>query len=159
MTADIGLVLSVVAAGLWSGLLLTITTILHPMFAPGDGRTFAVDMGRFLPTARTSPTNYVLVSVLVIAPVVALIGLRNQPGSAPFILTAAGLVFTICGPLLTSRFLAEPNYEVILDWDPDDVPDDWQVARARYFRLNWIRGALTWAAFALFGIATYLYLA
>ena len=27
---------SIVAAGLWSGLLLTITTILHPMFAGED---------------------------------------------------------------------------------------------------------------------------
>ena len=34
MTADIGLGLSVVATALWSGLLLTLTTILHPMFAP-----------------------------------------------------------------------------------------------------------------------------
>jgi len=159
VTADIGLALSVVAAGLWSGLLLTITTILHPMFAPGNGRTFAVDMRRFLPTARSSPTNYVLVSALVLAPVVALVGLRDQPGSAPFVLTATGLVLTILGPLLTSRFLAEPNYAVILGWDPEAVPADWEVARARYFRLNWIRGALTWAAFALFGVATYLYLA
>ena len=33
MIAEIGLGLSVVAAGLWSGLLLTVTTILHPMYA------------------------------------------------------------------------------------------------------------------------------
>jgi len=158
MVADIGLALSVVAAGLWSGLLLTITTILHPMFAAGDGRAFSLDMRRFLPIARTAVVNYVLVVLLVLAPVLALVGLWNDRGSAPFVLTAAGLVSTIAGPLLMSRFLAEPNYAVILGWAPDAVPSDWERTRARYFALNWLRGALTWLAFALFSVAFYLHL-
>jgi len=123
LTADIGLGISLVATGLWSGLLLTLTTILHPMYAPRDARGFVEDMRRFLPIARRSPTNYIL-----------------------------------AGPLLTSRWFAEPNYEVILAWDPEAVPRNWRDARARYFRLNWIRAALTWSAFALFAAATYLYL-
>jgi hypothetical protein len=159
MIADVGLGLSVVAAGLWSGLLLTLTTILHPLYAPQDGRGFATDMRRFLPIARRSPTNYVLVGGLLVAPVVALIGLRQEPTGAPFVLTAVGLATTVGGPLLTSRFLAEPNYEVILGWDPEAVPADWRVARARYFRLNWIRAGLTWLAFALFLAAAYVHLA
>ena len=94
---------------------------------------FAEDMRRFLPVARKSPTNYVLVSALVIAPALALVGLWDQPTSAPFVLTALGLAATLAGPLLTSRFLAEPNYAVILAWDPRSVPSDWRVVRARYF--------------------------
>lgn len=158
MIADIGLGLSVVAAGLWSGLLLTVTTLLHPMYAPQEAGGFAADMRRFLPIARKSPTNYVLVIALLIAPVVALVGLWPEWTGAPFVLTAVGFAATVAGPLLTSRFLAEPNYEVILGWDPKSVPSDWRAARARYFRLNWIRAALTWAAFALFVAAAYLYL-
>jgi hypothetical protein len=158
MIAEIGLGLSVVAAGLWSGLLLTLTTILHPMYERQDAAGFAEDMRRFLPIARRSPTNYVLVSSLVIAPVVALVGLWDQPSSAPFILTATGLAATVLGPLLTSRYFAEPNYEVILGWDPHAVPSDWRSVRDRYFRLNWIRAALTWAAFALFVAAAYAHL-
>jgi hypothetical protein len=30
----------------------------------------------------------------------------------------------VLGPLLTSRFLAEPNYDEILRWDPAAVPAD-----------------------------------
>lgn len=67
MITEIGLGLSVVCAGLWSGLLLTLTTILHPMFATGDGAWFATGLGRFLPIARRSPTNYLLVMVCRIA--------------------------------------------------------------------------------------------
>ena len=157
MTADIGLGLSVVATALWSGLLLTVTTILHPMFAPRGPAGFTEDMRRFLPIARRSPTNYVLVIALVASPVVALVGLWHQIGSAPFVLTAAGLAATVAGPLVMSSRLAEPNYAVILGWDPDAVPQDWGVARARYFRLNWQRAALTWLALGLFVAAAYLY--
>lgn len=157
MTADIGLGLSVVATALWSGLLLTLTTILHPMFAPRNATGFTEDMRRFLPIARKSPTNYVLVLALVACPVIALVGLRSEPGSAPFVLTAAGLAATIAGPLAMSNRLAEPNYEVILGWDPAAVPPDWEVVRARYFRLNWLRAGFTWVALVLFVAAAYLY--
>jgi hypothetical protein len=56
--AEIALVASVVVSGLWSGLLLTLTTILHPMFVRLDGPDSGVQMRRFLPIARRSPTNY-----------------------------------------------------------------------------------------------------
>ena len=90
MLADISLALSVVCAGLWSGLLLTLTTILHPLYTARDGAGFATDLGRFLPVARRSPTNYALVIGLVVAPVLALVGLRDDPTGAPFVLTALG---------------------------------------------------------------------
>ena len=157
MIAGIGLGLSVISAGLWSGLLLTLTTILHPMYAARDAAGFSRDMRRFLPVARRSPTNYVLVSVLLLAPITALIGLRGEPASPPFVLAAVGTVATLAGPLVASRFFAEPNYGVILSWDPDEVPDDWRIARTRYFRLNWLRAALTWTSFALFLTAAYLH--
>jgi hypothetical protein len=159
MIAEIGIGLSVISAGLWSGLLLTLTTILHPMYAAQPPGGFAQDMRRFLPIARRSPTNYILVVALLLAPIVALVGLWPQRTDAPFILTAIGLSATVAGPLLTSILLAEPNYEVILNWDPTEMRDEWRVVRARYFRLNWIRAALTWTAFALFVAAAYLQLA
>lgn len=158
MIAEIGLGLSVLATGLWSGLLLTLTTLLHPMYATRDGAGFAQDMRRFLPIARRSPTNYILVILMLLAPVLALVGLRHDPAGPPFVLAAVGLAATVVGTLLMSNRLAEPHYEVILGWDPKAVPDDWLVARARYFRLNWIRAGLTWAALGLLLAATYLHL-
>ena len=49
-----------------------------------------------------------------------------------------------------SQLLSEPNYDVMLAWDPDALPDDWRAAQAYYFSLNWIRALITWAAFGLF---------
>ena len=122
MLADIGLVLSVVCAGLWSGLLLTLTTTLYPLDIARDGAGFATDVGRFLTVARRSLTNYALVIGLVVAPVLALVGLRDDLAGAPFVLTALGLVLTVAGPLLVSRLLSEPTYDVILGWDPRTCP-------------------------------------
>jgi hypothetical protein len=39
---------------------------------------------------------------------------------------------------------------VILAWDPEAMPVDWEAGRRRYFTLNRLRAVPTWAAFALF---------
>ena len=144
------LIASVVFSGLWSGLLAMLTMVLHPMLAKMEAGEFARFLRRFLPTARRAPINYVAVLGMVVAPAVALVGLGDDPGGAPFILVAIGLALTVAGPLLVSNRLAEPNYDVMLAWDPDAMPAEWEAGRARYFALNWIRAAATWAAFALF---------
>jgi hypothetical protein len=156
--ADIALGVSVVAAGLWSGLLLMLTTILHPVYATRGPRGFAEAMRAFLPVARTSPTNTVLVALLVLAPAVALVGLRDQVTSAALVLTTVGPAATVTGPFVLSRRWSEPNYDVMLSWEPEAVPDDWRVARACWLRANWVRAALTWLALACFLFAWYLHL-
>jgi hypothetical protein len=42
---------------------------------------------------------------------------------------------------------------VILSWDPEALPADWEAVRRRYFTINWIQCAVTWGAFALFLVA------
>ncbi|MFC5140658.1 hypothetical protein ACFPK1_20645 [Actinomycetospora rhizophila] len=158
MLAAIGLLAAVVATALWSGLLLMLTTVLHPLYTGLDASGYARGMQRFLPIAQRSPTNYGLVIAMVVAPVVALVGLWGEPDGTPFLLTTLGLAVIVAGPLLTSRFGAEPNYAVILAWAPDAPPNDWRQVRARWLRLNWIRAAATWGALVLFVAATWLYL-
>jgi hypothetical protein len=87
---------------------------------------------------------------MVVAPTVALIGLGDDPGGAPFVLTAVGLALTVAAPLLVSNRLSEPNYDVMLAWDPDRMPAGWEATRGRYFALNWIRAVAVWTAFGLF---------
>jgi hypothetical protein len=140
----------VVFSGLWSGLLAMVTLVMHPMLTAVDGRDFARFLRAFLPYARRAWFNYVCIFGMMLAPIAALIALGDDPGSAPFLLTAIGLVVTVAGPFLVSNRLAEPNYDVMLAWDPDAMPATWEATRRRYFALNWIRAAATWAAFALF---------
>jgi hypothetical protein len=148
---DWALVACVVIAGLWSGLLAMLTTILHPILRGMDGAGFTRFLDAFLPVARKSAFNYAMVIGLVAAPTTALIALGSDGVGEPvFILTAVGLALAIAGPLIVSNRLAAPNYDTILAWDPDHLPADWEQTKQRYFALNWIRAVATWAALALF---------
>jgi hypothetical protein len=144
------LVASVVFSGLWSGLLLMLTTVLHPVMEPMNGRAFARFLHRFLPPARKAASNYIAVIGMVLASLVALIALATGPGGTPLVLTAIGFALVVAGPLLVSNRRAEPLYDVMLAWDPDAPPADWEGTRARYFAINWVRSISTWAAFGLF---------
>lgn len=144
------LVACVVFSGLWAGLTAMLTLVMHPMLKAMSGRDFRLFLGDFLPVARKAWFNYLAVIGMVVSPIVALVALGDDPGGTPFVLTAIGLALTIAGPLLVSNRLAEPNYDVILAWDPEELPADWDAGRRRYFALNWIRFLATLAAFGLF---------
>jgi hypothetical protein len=104
---------------------------------------------RFLTVVRKSPFNYIVVIGMVVAPAVALIA-TDDAGGTPFVLTAIGLAFTLGGNAVVSNRIAEPNYDRMLAWDPDHMPEEWEAVRRSYFKLNWIRALSTWAAFGLF---------
>jgi hypothetical protein len=143
------LVASVVFAGLFSGLYAMLNLIFHKVMGAIDGPEFARFLRRFLTDARKSPFNYVVVIGMVVAPAVALIAMDGA-GSTPFVLTAIGLVFTLGGNAVVSNRIAEPNYDRMLAWDPNHMPEGWEAVRGYYFQLNWIRAFSTWTAFGLF---------
>ena len=93
--------------------------------------------------------NYVWSLGMTIGPVVALVLLWEDPGSTSFVLTAIGLGIVIVGVLVVSNVWKTPTYNVILAWDREALPADWEAGRRRYFTINWIQLAVTWAAFAL----------
>jgi hypothetical protein len=79
--------------------------------------------------------------------------LRDNPGSASFVLTAIGLLAFWCGSMLPSTFIAQPLYGVFMGWEINAPPQDWHVARDRYFRVNVVRGLGSAVAFVCFLIA------
>jgi hypothetical protein len=97
--------------------------------------------------------NYAWSIGMTIGPVVALVFLWDDPGSTAFVLTAIGLGIVITGVLIVSNVWKTPAYNVILARDPEAMPADWEVGRRRYFTINWIQLAVTWAVFALFLVA------
>lgn len=147
---ELALAASVVFSGLWSGLLGMLTLVMHPMLAAMDGRDFENFMRAFLRVARKSWFNYACAIGMAVAPIVALVTLSDDPGSASFVLTAVGLLFVIAGVYVVSNVWKEPHYDVMLAWDPEAMPADWQAGRRRYLTINWIQAAATWTAFALF---------
>ena len=143
-------------SGLASGLLGMLSTIMCPMLAAMNGRDFRNFMEAFLRYADHSlgkVFNYAWSVGMTIGPVVALVLLWDDPGSTSFVLTAIGLGIVIVGVLIVSNVWKTPTYNVILAWDPEIMPADWESGRRRYFTINWIQLAATWAAFALFLVA------
>ena len=65
--------------------------------------------------------------------------LLDDPGSTTFVLTAIGLGIVIVGILIVSNVWKTPTYKVILGWDPEALPADWEAVRRTYFTINWVR--------------------
>jgi hypothetical protein len=143
-------------SGLASGLLGMLSTIMRPMLAAMDGPDFRNFMEGFLRYADDGlgkVFNYAWSLGMTIGPIVALVLLGDDPGSTSFVLTAIGLGIVIVGVLIVSNVWKTPTYNVILAWDPEALPAGWEATRRRYFTINWIQLAVTWAAFALFLVA------
>ena len=154
MTVEqLALTASVVFAGLWSGLLGMLTLVVHPMLAAMNGAAFERFLRAFLPVARKAWFNYVCAIGMAVAPIVALVSLRDDAKSVPFVLTAIGLAIVIVGVYIVSNVWKEPLYDVMLAWDPEAMPTEWRAGRRRYFAINWIQTAATWTVFALFLVA------
>jgi hypothetical protein len=82
-----------------------------------------------------------------------LVLLWDDPGSTSFVLAAIGLSIVIVGVLMVSNVWKTPTYNVILTWDPEALPADWEAGRQHYFTINWIQLAVTWSALGLFLLA------
>jgi hypothetical protein len=148
--ARIILALVVVSTGLFTGLVLYIVGLFQPLLTKLSGGEFTVVMNRFLPAARKNVFNYLFTLTTLLAPVAALILLREHTDTAMFWLTLAGWLAFLAGPILGSRFVAEPLYDVMLSWDAHQPPADWLATRARYYRINAIRTTGSLAALVLF---------
>jgi hypothetical protein len=150
------LAVSAFFSGLASGLLGMLSTIMRPMLAAMDGRDFRQFMEAFLQFAGHSwgkAFNYAWSLGMTLGPAVALVLLADDPGSTPFILTAIALAIVILGVLVVSNAWKTPTYKLILGWDPDAMPADWEAGRQRYFLINWLQLATTWVVFILLLVA------
>jgi hypothetical protein len=143
-------------SGLASGLLGMLCTIMRPMLKQMDGRDFRNFMEAFLRFADRSwgrVYNLAWSLGMFLGPIVALVFLWDDPGSTSFVLTAIGLGIVFVGVIIVSNVWKTPHYKVMLAWNPEAMPPDWEAGRQKYFTINWIQFATTWAAFALFLVA------
>jgi uncharacterized membrane protein len=147
------LIVAVISTGLFTGLLMTILAFFQRVLKDLTAPEFTLVMQRFLGVVRTHPLHYGLVITSLLAPVAALVLLRGGGGSSTFLLILAGLISFAAGPALVSRYLVEPIYDVFSSWEIESPPENWRVARDRYFSLNAIRGLGSGTAFVLFLIS------
>ena len=145
--------IAVISTGLFTGLLMTVLFFFERALKDLSGSEFALVMQRFLKITRTHPLNYAMVLTSGLVPIAVLVMLRENPGSPSFVLIAAGLLAFWCGSILPSTFIAQPVYGIFMSWEIEAPPEDWQVARDRYFRVNVVRGLGSAIAFICFVVA------
>ena len=87
--------------------------------------------------------------VMFLGPVVALVFLWDDRGSTAFVLTAIAEGIVFVGVIIVSNAMKTPHYKVMLAWDPEAMPPDWEAGRDKYFAINWAQLVTTWSAFAL----------
>ena len=145
--------IAVISTGLFTGLLMTVLFFFERALRDLSATEFTIVMQRFLKITRTHPLNYAMVLTSGLVPIALLVILRENPGSPTFLLTLLGLLAFWCGPVLISRFVAQPVYGVFMSWEADAPPRDWREARERYFRANMFRGLGSAVAFVCFVIA------
>jgi len=140
-------------SGLASGLLGMLCTIMRPMLTEMGGRDFRNFMEAFLRFADQSwgrAYNLGWSLGMFLLPIVALVILWDDRGSASFVFTTVGLVIVFFGVIVVSNSVKTPHYKVMLAWDPEAMPPGWEAGRRKYFTINWIQLVTTWSAFALF---------
>ncbi len=143
-------------SGLAAGFLGGLCAVIRPMQAAMEGREFRNFMEVFLRYAGHSwgkAFNLAWSLGMFLGPIVALVLLWDDPGSTSFVLTAIGLGIVFVGVIIVSNVWKTPTYGVILAWDPEALPADWEAGRRTYFTINWLQLATTWSAFALFLLA------
>jgi uncharacterized membrane protein len=148
------MVITILSTGLFTGLLMTVVFFFQRALRDLTAPQFALVMQRFLAIARTHPLTFAMTLISDFVPIGTLIMLRQHPGSGAFLFTLVGLLAFWGGIILTSRYVAEPLYDVFVGWDADAPPDDWRRARERYFRMNnAIRGPCSATAFICYVVA------
>ena len=150
------LAVTVFFSGIASGLLGMLCTIMRPMLTEMDGRDFRNFMEAFLRFADQSwgkVYNLGWSLGMFLLPIAALVLLWDDRGSASFVLTAIGLGIVLVGVIIVSNTVKTPHYKVMLAWDPEAMPPNWEAGRDKYFTINWIQLVTTWSAFALFVVA------
>ena len=141
-------------SGLASGLLGMLCTIMRPMLKAMDGRDFRNFMEAFLRYAGHGlgkAFNYLWAIGMFLGPMLALAS-WDDPGSISFVLTAIGLGIVFVGVIIVSN-VWKTALQVMLAWDPDAMPADWEAGRQRYFNINWLQMVTTWSAFTLYLVA------
>ena len=126
---------------------------MRPMLTELDGRGFRNFMEAFLRVADHSwgkAYNLVWSIGMFLLPILALGLLWDDRDSSSFVLTGIGLGVVFVGVIIVSNAVKTPHYRVMLAWDPEAMPPNWEAGRDKYFAINWIQMVTTWSAFALF---------
>ncbi len=142
--AELAIVLSIIASGLFAGLMLTLVIVLQRMWRQMSPHDYIASMQRFLPAAKGHPVITAMTLVPILAPPLASFGFVRAGGWGLGVVSIVGALLML-GVLIVTLRLNFPIYDAVMAWEPNTEPDNWQAIRARFYALNGIRLGLSLA--------------
>lgn len=150
----------ILCVGLFSGLLFTLISIVHPMLSTLSAAEGSLFMQRFIKFAHKNPFFTVLTFFSVLLPLILLVLAPFQRefsgGIAALIFILIGWLLFLTGVIILTQRSNAPLYESISRWNSEDPAPDWQQAQREWHRLNRIRASAAGVALLLFLIALLL---
>ncbi len=157
IAAALLLSLASIGAGLFSGFVVAMASVVQAMLDDLNCTEYTCVMQRIIARGRESVVVKVLLLGKLLVGVVAMVLAWPQRGV--FVLALVGWVVFFVGALLVSRQMAEPLYDIVMSWDVQAPPPDWEHYRRRWHQINWISSGAAFVAFCLFGAAAHQTLA
>lgn len=142
--------ISALCSGLFAGFILAMLSVVEQTLRGLSAERYAHTMQGIITNGRKS--HVVLILLLLPIPT-TLVALTALPLNEVFILAFAGALVYLSASLLVSNRIAEPLYDTMMAWSPDAPPDDWQVYRKRWFRINQLRFAGSLIGCVLYALA------
>lgn len=149
--AELALIASIIATGLFSGLMMTLVLVNQRIWAAQNAAAYIADMQTFLPAAKGHPVIATLTLLPFLAPIVAIVAYAGD-GGARLALVIAGTLLA-AGPFFVTLRFNFPIYDAIMGWEPGSEPAGWQAVRRRFYVLNLTRLLLAFSAMLCFLLA------
>lgn len=144
------LALSILAVGLFSGLMYALVFLMQLKWDRQSAAEYIADIQPFLRVGKGNRTVALTLFVGLLAPIPALLNayIVEQPVVAVLILL--GLVVFGLGALAVTVGLNLPTYTALMSLDVRRPSRNWEDLRRRFYHLNLVRFLGSVTAFALF---------
>ncbi|MGF1505994.1 MAG: anthrone oxygenase family protein [Anaerolineae bacterium] len=149
-TGIIALAVSVLAAGLFSGLMFTLIFLMQLKWDRQTAAEYFTDIQPFLEVGKGNRVIALVLFVGLLAPIPALLGTGDLQTGAVTLLILTGMIIFGLGALGVTVVLNLPTYHAIMSLNPQSPDDSWQTLKQRFFRLNLMRFIASFVALLLF---------
>lgn len=142
--------MSVMACGLFSGLMFSLIALLQPKWEQQTATEYITDIQPFLKVGKGNPAVSTVLFVGLFAPIPALIGVWDvEPNGVWWLMLVGWIVFS-GGALGITVFFNLPTYTALMALDANSPAENWEALRRRFYYLNLSRFAASTTAFLLF---------
>jgi uncharacterized membrane protein len=149
----IELVIAVVAAGGFAGIIAAMAGILQRTLNDLEYREYTIVMQGIITSGRKAVIVWTMLLAGLGAGAASVISLWGDLSSPAFLLALGGLIAFIVGPILVSRWLNEPWYDQVMAWTPGEIRLGWQQARMQWYWFNLARLLIALLSCLLFTLA------